>query len=284
MSAQLIDGKLIAQQLRADMKEEVARLTAAGNRPGLAVILVGSDPASQVYVNNKIKTCEQLGIFSEAIRLPEETSQEVLLQHIATLNDDERIHGILVQFPLPPHISEQAVIDALDPAKDVDGFHPINVGNLAIGNEGMLSCTPAGIIVLLKRMGIDIAGKHAVVVGRSNLVGKPLSLLLLRENATVTICHSRTQRLSEMTSQADILIAAVGRAQMIGKEHVKPGAIVIDVGMNRLANRKLVGDVDFDSVKEVASYITPVPGGVGPMTIAMLMSNTIKAAGKGSAR
>lgn len=280
MDANIIDGKQVAKQLREGLKAELDELMAKGVKPGLAVILVGDDPASRVYVNRKSKTCEQIGMHSEVRRLAEQTSEAELLKHIEELNQDSAIHGILVQLPLPSHISEKAIINAIDPAKDVDGFHPVNVGNLMIGDDALLSCTPAGIIELIKRVDPQIAGKHAVIVGRSNIVGKPVAMLLLQENATVTICHSRTQNMSELTRQADILVVATGRAQMIAKEDVKPGSIVIDVGINRQDDGKLVGDVDFDGVKEVAAHITPVPGGVGPMTIAMLMKNTIEAAKK----
>lgn len=280
MSANIISGKAVSDSIRESIKQEAAELTAQGIRPGLAVILVGEDPASKVYVGSKEKACQQLGFHSEVYRLEEGTSQSELLKVIDRLNRDVHIHGILVQLPLPKHIDEKAVIDAIAVEKDVDGFHPVSVGNLTIGDDCLLPCTPSGVIELIKRTGIDIAGKHAVVVGRSNIVGKPVAMLLLRENATVTICHSKTENMKDITRQADILVAAVGRANMIDESYVKPGAVVIDVGINRLADGKLAGDVDFDRVKEVASHITPVPGGVGPMTITMLMNNTLEAARK----
>lgn len=280
MAAIVIDGKEVAKSIRLELANEVQELINRGVRPGLAVILVGEDPASHSYVKGKERGCEEVGIYSEVIRYPESITQAELLHKIEELNQNPNIHGILVQLPLPRHISEKAVIDAIHPEKDVDGFHPISVGNMMIGNDALLPCTPHGIVELIKRTGAEIAGKHVVVVGRSNIVGKPVSLLLLQENATVTICHSRTQNMADITRQADILVVAVGKAQMIGKEYVKPGAIVIDVGVNRIESGKLVGDVMFAEVAEVASYITPVPGGVGPMTITMLLQNTVKAAKK----
>lgn len=276
--SKLLNGTELSKTIREELKHEVEQLQRKGVTPGLAVVLIGEDAASKVYVGRKIKACEQLGIHSEAHRLPDSTSERELLELIARLNADEAIDGILVQMPLPAHISEKAVIDAIAVQKDVDGFHPVNVGNLVIGESSLLPCTPAGIIEMLKRHGIEIAGKHAVIVGRSNIVGKPASLLLLREHATVSICHSRTADMQAITRQADILIVATGRANMIKQEHVKPGSVVIDVGINRLENGKLAGDVDFGEVAEVAGKITPVPGGVGPMTIAMLMKNTVQAA------
>ncbi len=278
MAAQIINGKEIADAIKQELKEETERLIEKGIRPGLTVVLVGEDPASQVYVRNKAKACENLGFYSQVIRLPASTPEAELLKLIADLNLDAKVHGILVQLPLPRHISEQAVIDAISPEKDVDGFHPISVGNLMIGNEGFLPCTPAGIMELIRRTGTAIAGKHAVVVGRSNIVGKPISILLLREHATVTICHSKTENMEQITKQADILVVAVGRARMIGKRHIKPGAVVIDVGINRLEDGSLAGDVDFEQAAEVAGAITPVPRGVGPMTIAMLLRNTLASA------
>ncbi|WP_126427521.1 bifunctional methylenetetrahydrofolate dehydrogenase/methenyltetrahydrofolate cyclohydrolase FolD [Brevibacillus marinus] len=278
MTATIIDGKAVARSLREKIAEEVKTLKQNGIVPGLAVVLVGQDPASHSYVKGKIKACEEVGIHSEVLYLAEETSQAELLQTIEQLNKKTNIHGILVQLPLPPHISEEAVLEVIPAEKDVDGFHPLNVGNLAIGRDTYLPCTPHGIVELIKWTGTDLNGKHVVVVGRSNIVGKPVSLLLLQENATVTMCHSRTRDLPALTRQADILVVAVGKPQLIGKEHVSPGAIVIDVGVNRLESGKLVGDVRFDEVAEVASYITPVPGGVGPMTITMLLANTVKAA------
>lgn len=278
MSAALINGKQVSEEIRSSLRSEVERLSAQGFTPGLAVILVGEDPASQVYVRNKEKACHDLGYYSEVHRLPAETSQEDLLALVDKLNRQKTIHGILVQLPLPGHIDEKSVIDAISVEKDVDGFHPVNVGNLVIGDESLLPCTPAGVIELIKRTGIEMSGKHAVVIGRSNIVGKPVSLLLQRENATVTMCHSRTANMKELTKQADILVVAIGRANFVDASFVKPGAVVIDVGMNRLDNGKLAGDVDFDSVREVSGPITPVPGGVGPMTITMLMQNTLIAA------
>ncbi|MFD0872099.1 bifunctional 5,10-methylene-tetrahydrofolate dehydrogenase/ 5,10-methylene-tetrahydrofolate cyclohydrolase [Chlamydia abortus] len=278
MAAERINGKQIVAEIREQISQEVQSLKDKGIQPGLAVVLVGDDPASAVYVRNKAKSCADVGIHSEVYRLPAETSQSELLQLIGKLNADSHIHGILVQLPLPAHINEDAVIDAISPDKDVDCFHPVNVGNLMIGKPGMLPCTPAGVIEVLKKIGISIEGKHAVVVGRSNIVGKPMAMLLLRENATVTVCHSRTPNMEEITKQADILVVAVGRAQMIEARHIKPGAVVIDVGMNRLDNGKLTGDVHYDDAAQVAGYITPVPGCVGPMTITMLLQNTLQAA------
>jgi methylenetetrahydrofolate dehydrogenase (NADP+)/methenyltetrahydrofolate cyclohydrolase len=282
LSGQVINGKEIVSSLREEIKGEVAELTAQGTQPGLVVVIVGEDAASQVYVNNKAKACAQVGIYSEVHRLPESTTQEELIKLIQSFNHNPRIHGILVQSPLPKHINEEAVVDEFDPSKDVDCFHPVNVGNLIIGKKGMLPCTPAGVIQILKRTGVAIAGKHAVVVGRSNIVGKPMAMLLLREHATVTVCHSRTPNMAEITRQADILVVAVGKAHLIKAEHVKPGATVIDVGMNRPADGKLTGDVDFEAVKEVAGAITPVPGTVGPMTITMLLRNTLESARRAS--
>lgn len=281
MSAQIIDGKAISQIIKDELKEKTARLKEQGIEVTLAVILVGEDPASQVYVRNKKKACEYIGYRSLSYELPKETSQEELLKLIDELNNRDDVNGILVQMPLPSQIDEKTVIDAISPKKDVDGFHPMNVGALCIGEKGFVSCTPAGVIQLLKRGcdgKIDIAGKECVIVGRSNIVGKPMSLLMLRENATVTVAHSRTKNLEEVCKRADILIAAVGKAGMITKDHVKEGAVVIDVGINRNEDGKLCGDVCFDEVKEIASAITPVPGGVGPMTIAMLMNNCYEAA------
>ncbi|WNC17136.1 bifunctional methylenetetrahydrofolate dehydrogenase/methenyltetrahydrofolate cyclohydrolase FolD [Brevibacillus brevis] len=284
MTAMIIQGKEVAQSIRAELAAEVAKLKQQGIVPGLTVVLVGDDPASQSYVRGKAKGCEEVGIRSEVILKDASTTEEELLAIIQQLNENPNVNGILVQLPLPSHISETAVIEAIHPEKDVDGFHPISVGNMVLGNETMLPCTPHGIIELIKRTGTQIAGKHAVVIGRSNIVGKPVSLLLQQENATVTMCHSRTQNLEEYTTKADILVVATGRAHMIGKEHVKPGAVVIDVGVNRIETGKLVGDVKFDEVKEVAGYLTPVPGGVGPMTITMLLKNTVAAARRQAAR
>lgn len=278
MTATIISGKQISDEIRSSMTEEVKDLVSKGVTPGLAVILVGEDPASQVYVRNKEKACHDLGFYSEVHRLSGDTSQEDLLALVNKLNHQESINGILVQLPLPSHIEEKAVINAIAVEKDVDGFHPVNVGNLVIGDDSLLPCTPAGVIELIKRAGIEMSGKLAVVIGRSNIVGKPVSLLLQRENATVTMCHSRTANMAEIARQADILVVAIGRAHFIDASYVKPGAVVIDVGMNRLDNGKLAGDVDFESVKEVSGPITPVPGGVGPMTITMLMKNTLIAA------
>lgn len=273
---ELIDGKAISQAIKDELKEKVASLKAKGVTGSLAVIQVGNDPASSVYVKNKKKACEYIGIGSVSHELPEKTSEEKLLSIIDELNKDPEITGILVQLPLPKGIREDRVIDAIDPSKDVDGFHPVNVGKLVIGEEGFVSCTPAGVIELLKRSNVDIAGKHAVIIGRSNIVGKPMSLLMLRENATVTVCHSKTADLKAITKQADILIVAMGKPEFIGAEYVKDGAVVIDVGIHRNAENKLCGDVKFDEVSRVASKITPVPGGVGPMTIAMLMNNCVR--------
>ncbi|MFE4711077.1 MULTISPECIES: bifunctional methylenetetrahydrofolate dehydrogenase/methenyltetrahydrofolate cyclohydrolase FolD [unclassified Paenibacillus] len=278
MTAAIISGKQVSDEIRIDIAREVAGLVERGVKPGLAVVLVGEDPASQVYVRNKEKSCISLGFHSEVHRLDASTSQEDLLALVEQLNQRDDIDGILVQLPLPGHIEEKAVIDAIAVEKDVDGFHPVNVGNLVIGDDSLLPCTPAGVIELIKRTGTEISGKHAVVIGRSNIVGKPVSLLLQRENATVTMCHSRTANIAELSRQADILVVAIGRANFIDASFVKPGAIVIDVGMNRLDSGKLAGDVDYESAKEVAGHITPVPGGVGPMTITMLMGNTLIAA------
>ena len=272
-----IDGKQISKDIKEELKEEVASLAAQGRKCCLAVIQVGNDPASSVYVGNKKKVCAYIGIESLAYELPEETTEDELLEIIDKLNNDTNVHGILCQLPLPKQINEDHIIKAISPKKDVDGFHPQNVGALVIGEQGFVSCTPAGIIQLLKRSNIEMDGKHCVVVGRSNIVGKPMSLLMLRENATVTICHSHTKNLEEICKEADILIVAIGKPQFIGKEYVKKGAVVIDVGIHRDENNKLCGDVKFDEVEPVASYITPVPGGVGPMTIAMLMHNCVEA-------
>ena len=270
---QIIDGKAISAQIKDEVKERVAALAAEGKKVCLAVIQVGNDPASSVYVGNKKKACAYVGIESLAYELAEETTQEELLDLIRELNAREDVNGILVQLPLPKQIDEDAVIRAIDPKKDVDGFHPQSVGALCIGQPGFVSCTPAGIIQLLKRSGIEISGKECVVIGRSNIVGKPMALLLLRENGTVTVCHSRTKDLKEVAKRADILVVAVGKPKMITREYVKEGAVVIDVGIHRNENNKLCGDVDYEDVAPVCSAITPVPGGVGPMTIAMLMYN-----------
>ena len=278
MEGKIIDGKEISRQVKEEVKQGVERLKAEGMTPGLAVILVGDDPASSAYVGSKERTTNALGMHSEVIRMDKDTSESALLEEIRRLNGDPAIHGILVQLPLPEQIDEQRVIAAIHPDKDVDGFHPQNAGRLMAGMDGFVPCTPLGIMVMLERTGVDLNGKHAVVVGRSNIVGKPMSLLLLQANATVTICHSRTEDLPSITRQADVLVAAVGLEGMIGPEHVKDGAVVIDVGINRGEDGKLHGDVDFERVLPAASAITPVPGGVGPMTIAMLMSNTLKSA------
>ena len=275
--ANIIDGKQISADIKEELKQEVARLKEVGHSCCLAVIQVGSDPASSVYVGNKKKACAYIGIESLAYELPEETTEEELLAIIEQLNKDDHVHGILCQLPLPKHINEDRVIAAISPEKDVDGFHPQNVGALVIGQKGFVSCTPAGIIQLLKRSNIDIAGKRCVVIGRSNIVGKPMALLMLRENATVTVCHSKTSNLKELCSQADILIVAIGKPRFIGAEYVKDGAVVVDVGIHRDENNKLCGDVRYEEVEPKASYITPVPGGVGPMTIAMLMNNCVEA-------
>lgn len=273
--AQIIDGKLISKQIKDEVKEKVSAYKAQGIEISLAVVLVGNDPASTVYVGNKKKACEYTGINSVSYELPEDTTEADLLELIDKLNNDDKINGILVQLPLPKHIDEDKVIKAISPLKDVDGFHPMSVGALSIGQPGFVSCTPAGIIELIKRSGADIEGKECVVIGRSNIVGKPMALLLLRENGTVTICHSRTKNLKEVCKRADILVVAIGRPKMIDKSYVKDGAVVIDVGIHRGADNKLCGDVDFASVEPVAGAITPVPGGVGPMTIAMLMNNCV---------
>lgn len=273
---QIIDGKAISTEIKDELKGKVEKLKAQGIQVCLAVIQVGNDPASSVYVGNKKKACAYIGIESLAYELSEETTQEELLQLIGELNGKKEVNGILVQLPLPKHIDEDAVIRAIDPKKDVDGFHPQSVGALCIGQPGFVSCTPAGIIQLLKRSGIEIAGKNCVVIGRSNIVGKPMALLLLRENGTVTVTHSKTKDLKEVTKQADILVVAIGKPKMITREYVKEGAVVIDVGIHRNENNKLCGDVDYDDVAPVCSAITPVPGGVGPMTIAMLMHNCVE--------
>jgi methylenetetrahydrofolate dehydrogenase (NADP+)/methenyltetrahydrofolate cyclohydrolase len=275
--AKIIDGKAISQELKNELKEEVARLKAEGKECTLAVIQVGSDPASSVYVGNKKKACAYIGIESLSYELPEETSEEELLALIQRLNEDPKVNGILCQLPLPKHMNEQKITQAISPKKDVDGFHTQNVGALVLGNPGFVSCTPAGIVELLHRSGVEISGKHCVVIGRSNIVGKPMALLMLRENATVTVCHSKTENLKEICRSADILIVAIGKPQFITADYVKEGAVVVDVGIHRDENNKLCGDVKFDEVKEKASAITPVPGGVGPMTITMLMHNCVEA-------
>lgn len=280
MAAQVIDGKLIAQMVKEEVAVATGQLREKGLVPGLAVVLVGEDPASHVYVSNKEKTAKELGMFSVQHHLPATTTQAELERLIDNLNADSTIHGILVQSPLPKGLDSEAIFRRISPAKDVDGFHPENVGRLWSGQEALVACTPAGVMVMLEKMGIDPAGKHAVVVGRSNIVGKPMAALLLKKHATVTICHSKTPDLKETCRKADILVAAIGRLQMLNGEYVKPGAIVIDVGINPVpgTKSKIRGDVDFESAAEVAGMITPVPGGVGPMTIAMLMANTVTAA------
>lgn len=278
MTAHIIDGKAIAQQVRAEWKIRADALKARGITPGLAVIIVGEDPASRVYVANKVKACAELGLHSEHVVMSADTPEHELLAKIAALNNDPKIHGILVQLPVPKHIDSSKVLEAISPEKDVDGFHPVNVGALVTGNMRFAPCTPYGCMKLLEMSGVSVEGKHAVVVGRSNIVGKPMALLLLQANATVTICTSKTVDLAKFTRDADILVVATGRAKMITGDMIKPGAAVIDVGINRMDNGKLCGDVDFDSAKEVAGWITPVPGGVGPMTITMLVANTVQSA------
>ena len=278
MAAQIIDGKKVSARIKEELKNEVANLKAEGKSVGLAVMIVGNNSASRVYVDNKKKACAEIGIYSEEYALPEDTTQEEILEIIDMLNKKDDIDGILVQLPLPKHIDEKAVINAIDPKKDVDAFHPVNVGKIMIGDFDFVPCTPAGVMELIKESGIDVTGKECVVIGRSNIVGKPQAMLLLHSNATVTICHSKTVDLKEVTKRADVLVAAVGIAKFVKADMVKTGAVVIDVGMDRDENGKLCGDVDFDDVVNVASAITPVPGGVGPMTIAMLMKNTVKAA------
>ncbi|WP_171379046.1 bifunctional methylenetetrahydrofolate dehydrogenase/methenyltetrahydrofolate cyclohydrolase [Enterococcus cecorum] len=274
----LLNGKELAQKLQQEMTQEVTELKEKGLQPGLAVILVGEDPASQVYVRNKERAANNIGMYSVVYRLPETTSEADLIAKIEELNHDDKVHGILVQLPLPKHINEDLVLDTIDPAKDVDGFHPMNLGNLFAGKPTMIPCTPAGIMELIKLSGLDLAGKNAVIIGRSNIVGKPMAHLLLQANATVTICHSKTKDLPKVAKQADVLVVAIGRANFVTADFVKEGAVVIDVGINRDKNNKLTGDVKFDEVAPLTSYITPVPGGVGPMTITMLMRQTIDAA------
>ncbi|MBE7029430.1 MAG: bifunctional methylenetetrahydrofolate dehydrogenase/methenyltetrahydrofolate cyclohydrolase FolD [Ruminococcaceae bacterium] len=278
MNAQIINGKQVSQNIKEKIKKEVEELKNKGIVPGLAVVIVGNNPASRVYVNSKKKACEELGMYSVEYALKEETTEEELLELISKLNCDDKINGILVQLPLPKHLDEKLIINTIIPEKDVDAFHPVNVGKIMIGDFNFLPCTPAGVMELIKETGIDISGKECVIIGRSNIVGKPQAMLMLHKNATVTICHSKTKDLAEVVKRADIVVAAVGVPKMVTKDMVKEGAVVIDVGMNRLPDGKLCGDVDFDGVSEVASFITPVPGGVGPMTIAMLMQNTLTAA------
>lgn len=276
--AMRIDGKAIAASVRAEVAEEVSKLKEQGITPGMAVVIVGDDPASRIYVNNKKKACAEVGIYSEEYALPADTTQETLTALVKELNGRKDINGILVQSPLPKGLDEKAVVETIDPNKDVDAFHAVNVGKIMIGDFDFLPCTPAGIIELLDRSGVEIEGKHCVVVGRSNIVGKPMAMLLLHRNGTVTICHSRTRNLAEICREADILVAAVGKANFITADMIKPGAAVIDVGMNRDKNGKLCGDVDYAEAEKVAGWITPVPGGVGPMTIAMLMKNAVNGA------
>ena len=276
--AKILDGKMVSQRIKDELKEQVAKLKNQGISVGLTVIIVGDDPASRVYVNSKKKACEALGIESQEYALPAETTEAELLTLIEALNKDDKVNGILVQLPLPKHINEETVINSIDPKKDVDAFHPQNVGKIMIGNYDFLPCTPAGVMELIKESGIDVSGKECVVLGRSNIVGKPQAMLLLHQNGTVTICHSRTQNLKEVTKRADILVAAIGKPNFVTADMVKEGAVVIDVGINRMPDKKLCGDVDFAEVSKIASAITPVPGGVGPMTIAMLMKNTVTAA------
>ncbi len=278
MTAQLIDGNALSKQLRAQVATDTAKLKAQGLTPGLAVVLVGDNPASQVYVRNKVKACEDAGLHSVLEKYDATMTEADLLARVAALNNDESIHGILVQLPLPAHIDGQKVIEAISPAKDVDGFHIASAGALMTGMPGFWPCTPYGCMKMLESIGYNLKGKHAVVIGRSNIVGKPMALMLLQQNATVTICHSGTPDLKAMTLQADVIVAAVGKRNVLTADMVKPGAVVLDVGMNRNDESKLCGDVDFEGVKEVASYITPVPGGVGPMTITMLLVNTLESA------
>lgn len=277
--AQIISGTELSKKVHEELKTKIVSLQKNSNfHPGLAVVLVGSDPASQVYVRNKRKACEKVGIKSFSYDLPESCSEKALLQLIAELNANKEVHGILVQLPLPKHMNEQNVIMAIDPKKDVDCFHPVNVGKLMLGAKGFLPCTPAGMMEMLSSINYDLSGKHAVVIGRSNIVGKPIALLLLAQNATVSICHSKTKNLADFVRSADLVVAAVGRPQMVKADWIKPGAVVLDVGINRTPENTLVGDVDFEAVKSKASAITPVPGGVGPMTIAMLLKNVVFAA------
>ena len=278
MSAKIIDGKQVAARCREELKRQIAALRARGIIPGLAVILIGEDPASQVYVRNKHRACEELGIHSEQYTLPADTNRQTLLDLITELNGREEIDGILVQLPLPGHLDEKEILSAIDPAKDVDSFHPQNVGRLVIGDYFFAPCTPSGILTLIDSAGVDLTGKECVVIGRSNIVGKPMALMLLHRNATVTVCHSKTRDLPSVTRRADVLISAVGKAGFVTADMVKPGAVVIDVGMNRNQAGKLCGDVDFESVSRVAGYLTPVPGGVGPMTITMLLRSTVLSA------
>lgn len=284
MTAEIMDGKLAAKEIRIALRKRIADLNAKGITPGLAVILAGSDPASQIYVRNKEKACEKVGIASQTIRLDEHATQADLMQTIADLNRDPSVHGILLQLPVYPHLNAQEALLAIAPEKDVDGFHPINAGKLFLGEDAPVACTPAGCMELLKRAQIPLAGKRAVVIGRSNIVGKPMAVLLLQANCTVTVCHSRTKDLASVVREADIIVAAIGKPKFVTKEMIKPGAVVLDVGINRLEDGTVCGDVDFDEVSQIASWITPVPGGVGPMTIAMLLVNTVQAAEKYAAK
>lgn len=276
--ARIIDGKALAQKIKENISEEVSELKNKGIIPGLAVILVGDDPASKVYVNNKKKACAQVGIYSEEYLLPADTDEKTLLDLIAKLNADDRINGVLLQAPIPPHLDYRKISETISPMKDVDAFHPYNVGKIMIGDFDFVPCTPAGVVELIKSTGTMIEGKNCVVIGRSNIVGKPQAMLLLKENGTVTVCHSKTKDIASVTRNADILVVAVGKAGFVTGDMIKPGAVVIDVGMNRNSEGKLCGDVDFASAESVASWITPVPGGVGPMTVTMLLKNTVKAA------
>jgi methylenetetrahydrofolate dehydrogenase (NADP+) / methenyltetrahydrofolate cyclohydrolase len=280
MPAQILDGKSLAAQVRGAVKQKVARLAQRGIRPGLAVVLAGDDPASRVYVRNKVRACEETGVASSLYEYPASVSEAALLERVAALDADPDVHGILVQLPLPKQVNAQRVLGAVSPAKDVDGFHDMNLGALLSGKPGLVPCTPAGVMRLIEHAGIALAGRRAAVIGRSNIVGKPLSLLLLQKDATVTICHSKSGDLAAVTREADVLVAAVGRAKLVGPAMVKPGACVIDVGVNRLPDGSLAGDVDFEAVKNIAGWITPVPGGVGPMTIAMLLENCLHAAAR----
>jgi methylenetetrahydrofolate dehydrogenase (NADP+)/methenyltetrahydrofolate cyclohydrolase len=280
MASKIIDGKSLAASVLASAKSAARDLSARGVRPGFAVILAGDDPASHVYVRSKVRACEDTGVFSELHRFPADVTEEALVERIAALNADARIHGVLVQLPLPRHLDANRVLSTISPTKDVDGFHAESLGALLAGRPGFVPCTPGGIMRILDREGISLAGCHAVVIGRSTIVGKPMALLLLQRDATVTICHSRTPQLATITRQADVLVAAIGRARLVTADMVKPGACVIDVGINRLPDGRLAGDVDFDSVRAVAGWLTPVPGGVGPMTVAMVIENTIGAASR----
>ena len=280
MAARILDGKSLAAQIRGSVKREVEALAQRGMRPGLAVILAGDNPASRVYVKNKVRACEETGVRSELYELPATVGEEALIERVLALNDDDAVHGILVQRPLPKPLNAERVLHTVSPAKDVDGFHPVNLGALLEGRPKLVPCTPAGVMRLIEHAGVPLAGQHAVVIGRSNIVGKPLAHLLLQRDATVTICHSKSRELAAICRSADLLVAAVGRAKLVGAAMVKPGACVIDVGINRTPDGKLVGDVEFEAVKDIAGWISPVPGGVGPMTIAMLLENCLSAAAR----